>query len=221
MDIKPFACTRRPAPADTVGSQEAPASVTDAGRALYAFRFSLEGGDSVTGVLCALSAPSLTDGTLTCSERLRPDDEEAFLREAHDVARALSSASEQVEAMTLAFQDVPALDIILAAATEATPLYDLSPDDAETDADDTVRGVRVWRIGRSDAVKALTALFAHVDSAVVVDQRSHVLAEAFESLAHEGRISASGFLALLVPYGQLSGTSVPRVPKALFRRGLG
>ena len=233
MEIRPFPCTRRAGahdraasagPGAGAGSCASAPTVTDAGRALYACRFATEAA-TVTGVLCALPARHLTDGALTCSERLRPADEGAFEAEVSSETARLAAEREQDEPVTLAFADVPVLSYILGAATEATPLYELRL--GKGARGDAVAGqgvpgtLRVWRIGRADAVEALSAIFERVGSAVVVDQRSHVLAEALELLAAEGCLESSGLLALLVPYGELTGGIEPRLLRGLFRRALG
>lgn len=149
----------------------------DAGRAIYI----CEGHDTRhgtwTGVICCCGIDDMEDGTVSCSERLRPASIQAFEREVAGQLARIDEMGAHDEPVTLVHETSPALDMLLAAMKTATPLY-------------RPHGLIVWRVSRPEAIEALEAIYAPMKSQVT-DERSHLLAEAAEQLCLRERAARS------------------------------
>lgn len=119
-------------------------------------------------------------------------------KDAHEKARALGA---HAEAIVCEYEASYALDVIVAAAQSATPLYNLS------NGGDTQ--VVVWRVSREDAVQAICAVLATMSCRPAAGNAEGIaVAKALADEAREKRPNPDARsavlhpLCLLVPAGQ-------------------
>ncbi len=153
-----------------------------------------------TGLLCAIAADDYLEGALRCHELTLPTKE-------NDRVSHIKKVRAQTGPVFVAYRDSLAIDIILDAAKQASPLYDfVGPDGVRQ---------RVWRIAREVAVDSLGVAFDTVPSAYIAD--GHHRAAAAVRICQERRAEgkehdpADHFLVALFPASQLSILPYDRV----------
>ncbi|MGI6391239.1 MAG: DUF1015 domain-containing protein [Kiritimatiellia bacterium] len=168
------------------------ALVREADERLYVYR-QIMGGHSQTGVVACCHIDDYACDIIRKHEKTRKDKED-------DRTRHCLELNANSGPVFLTYRDTPALDALVAATQQTTPLYDFTAPD----------GVRhtVWRV-EEDAAPWVEA-FAEVPLAYVADGH-HRAAAAFRAgqqrraanPAHTGREEYNWFLAVLFPGTQL------------------
>lgn len=168
----------------------------------YIYRLEQD-GHAQTGIACACSVDEYLDGTIRRHENTTAAKEE-------DRVRHIRATGAQTGPIFLTYRDNYAIDVLVGAASSATPLYDF------TDAE----GVRqtVWRVSRPAAVEALRATFSTIPCAYIAD--GHHRAASAVRVCQELREGDKGeagerpwdtFLAVLFPASQLHVMAYNRV----------
>ena len=112
-------------------------------------------------------------------------------QEASDTARRIAELHVQSEPVQLVHADQPVLDIIVGAACQGTPLYNL--------IDPNGAAHTVWEIRRKDAVDALRTMFEQVPSAHVADE-CRAAATVMAGIALRDAARAEGTFSAARPY---------------------
>lgn len=173
--------------------------VRDEKPCFYVYKLSV-GSHSQTGLMGAVAVDDYLDGTLRRHELTLPKKE-------HDRVCHIKALRAQTGPVFLAYPDSLAVDMILDAAMQGTPMYDFV----------TADGVRqqVWRISREVGVEALSVAFSTIDRAYVADghHRAAAAVRVCEERRAEGRTDdpAEEFLGVLFPASQLRILSYDRV----------
>lgn len=176
--------------------------VSDGHRCYYLYRLEMD-GHSQTGIVACCSIDEYLDGTIKRHENTRPEKE-------RDRISHIIATGAQTGPIFLAYRDEMALDVIVGAASAATPLYDFTDD----------QGVRntVWRIARPEAIEAIEATFEHIGCAYIADghHRAASAVKAGISLreshpSYTEKAPFNSFLSVLFPASQLEVLSYNRV----------
>lgn len=172
----------------------------DAMPCYYVYRLEQD-GHAQTGVACACAVDEYLDGTI------RRHESTTAAKEA-DRVEHIRATDAQTGPIFLCYRDSYAVDVLVHAATQATPLYDFTDDE----------GVRqtMWRIARPAAVEALRACFQTVPCAYIADGHHRAASAVHLSLERrradgrpEGPCSEAEerpydlFLSVLFPASQL------------------
>ncbi|WP_417118485.1 DUF1015 domain-containing protein [Olsenella phocaeensis] len=180
----------------------------DATPCYYVWRLE-QGGHAQTGIACACAVDEYLDGTI------RRHEGTTAAKEA-DRIEHIRATGAQTGPIFLCYRDNYAIDVLVRAATQASPLYDF------TDGE----GVRqtMWRIARPAAVEALRACFQTVPCAYIADGHHRAASAVHLSLERrraDGRpegACAKGderpydlFLSVLFPASQLRVLPYDRV----------
>ena len=158
-------------------------------------------GDHVqTGLMGAVSVDDYLDGTLRQHELTLPAKE-------LDRVSHITRTRAQTGPVFVAYPDSMAIDFLLDAARQASPLYDFVSADG-------VRQ-RVWRIAREVAVEAIGVAFTTIERGYIADghHRAAAAVRICEDRREAGRRNdpAEAFLAVLFPASQLRILSYDRV----------
>jgi uncharacterized protein (DUF1015 family) len=168
----------------------------------YIYRLEQD-GHAQTGIACACSVDEYLDGTIRRHENTTAAKEE-------DRVRHIRATGAQTGPIFLTYRDNYAIDVLVGAASSATPLYDF------TDAEDVRQ--TVWRVSRPAAVEALRATFSTIPCAYIAD--GHHRAASAVRVCQELREKDGGkegerpwdtFLAVLFPASQLHVMAYNRV----------
>ncbi len=157
----------------------------------YLYELSTE-THSQMGVMCGIAVNDYLDGTIRQHELTLAAKEQ-------DRVNHIKTLRAQTGPVFLAYEDSMAIDIILDAAKQGTPLYDfMGPDGVRQ---------RVWRIARDVAVGAIQVAFGTVRHAYIADghHRAAAAARICQERRAEGRegTAADAFLGVLFPASQL------------------
>lgn len=144
------------------------------------------------GLMCGIAVDDYLDGTIRQHELTLAAKEQ-------DRVNHIKTVRAQTGPVFLAYEDSMAIDIILDAAKQSTPLYDfMGPNDVHQ---------RVWRIARDVAVGAIQVAFGTVRHAYIADghHRAAAAARISQERRAEGRegTAADAFLGVLFPASQL------------------
>ncbi len=176
--------------------------VRDEKPCLYLYELTTSDGHKQIGVLGAIAADDYIDGVLRKHELTLANKEQ-------DRIDHIKSLRAQTGPVFVAYRDSFAIDCIVDAARQGTPLYDFV-------AADGVRQ-RVWRIAREVGVDALAVAFSTVPCAYIADghHRAAAAVSICEERRAEGRVDdpAEAFLAVLFPASQLRILAYDRVIK--------
>ncbi len=157
----------------------------------YLYELSTDGHRQM-GIMAAVAVDDYLDGTIKRHELTLPSKE--LDRVCH-----IRATRAQTGPVFLAYRDSQAIDFILEAARQASPLYDFVSGDG-------VRQ-RVWRIARPVAVEAIGVAFTTVPCAYIADghHRAAAAVRVCQERREEGREHdpAEAFLAVLFPASQL------------------
>lgn len=167
MRIHPFTCIRptgaEPAPhpiASRANLEERMSKgelTLDAGLAVYVCEGHGPGSGAWTGIVCCCDIDDIEDGTISCSERLRPKDPTAFEALAEASLAHINELGAHGEVATLVHASSPALEVLLGAMKTATPLYRL---DSSASADPN-KAPRMPQNAVSDAATTPTSPSPH------------------------------------------------------------
>lgn len=172
---------------------------------LYLYRLSHDGHSQI-GIVCACLVDDYLDGTIRRHEKTRADKE----RDRVEHIRALDA---QTGPVFLTYEDSPAVDAIVSAASMGIPLFDFVDEDGTRHS--------VWRIAREIAVEALALAFSSVSCAYIADghHRAAAAAALCQELRERDRAAGTytpgmpyeSFLAIIFPEGQLNVLAYDRV----------
>ena len=158
-------------------------------------------GDHVQrGLMGAIAVDDYLDGTLRQHELTLPTKE-------RDRVNHITKTRAQTGPVFVAYPDSMAIDFLLEAAHQASPLYDFV----------SVDGVhqRVWRIAREIAVEAISVAFSTVECGYIADghHRAAAAVQICQDRRNEGRENdpAEAFLAVLFPASQLRILAYDRI----------
>lgn len=152
------------------------------------------------GLMCGIAVDDYLDGTIRQHELTLAAKEQ-------DRVNHIKTVRAQTGPVFLAYEDSMAIDVILDAAKQSTPLYDfMGPNDVHQ---------RVWRIARDVAVGAIQVAFGTVRHAYIADghHRAAAAARISQERRAEGRegTAADAFLGVLFPASQLQILPYDRV----------
>ena len=180
----------------------------DPGAAYYVYEHGQDG--AVQTAILAICAAGDVEKTVAAAETRAP--------ERSDVATAadIQDLCVQPRATSLSYPDQPVMSIIVDAAKQGTPLYEL--------ADATGATHRFWEVKRKDAVNAIHAMFEKVDnlSSAGDDQQARAAAQAAATLTQQAKENGSStgkepfnyVLSALWPASAVTG-GAPIVPLGL------
>lgn len=144
------------------------------------------------GLMCGIAVDDYLEGAIRQHEL-------TLARKELDRVNHIKAVRAQTGPVFLAYRDSPAIDFILDAARQASPLYDfMGPDGVRQ---------RIWRIARPVAVEAIGVAFGTIEHAYIADghHRAAAAARVCEQRRAEGREDdpSEAFLAVLFPASQL------------------
>ena len=163
--------------------------VRDAEPKLYAYRQTM-GAHSQTGIVATFDTQDYLSGVLKQHEKTRTDKED-------DRTRHIETLQAHTGPAFLTYRDDRTIDLIVADACRAEPLYDfVAPDGV---------GHTVWEIAPGSACVAdeLQELFARIPVAYIADGHHRSAAAARYAKAHGFEGESRWFLAVAFPASQL------------------
>ena len=155
----------------------------------YAYRQTM-GSHSQTGIVATFDTQDYLSGVLKQHEKTRTDKED-------DRTRHIETLKAHTGPAFLTYRDDKAIDIIVADACRAAPLYDfVAPDGV---------GHAVWEIapGSPCVADELQELFARIPAAYIADGHHRSAAAARYAKAHGFEGESRWFLAVAFPASQL------------------
>jgi len=180
--------------------------VQDGAACYYAYRLIMNEHIQI-GLVAAASVADYDLNRIRRHEFTRPDKED-------DRVRQIEALNAQTGPVLLAYPHAPAVDAILAAATQSEP-------DADALAESGVRH-SLWVIRDVDAVAHLTALFEAMPAIYIADghHRSAAASRVASSRragnpGHNGTEAYNSFLAVIFPHHQMRILDYNRVIRGL------
>ena len=175
--------------------------VRDPAPKLYAYRQTM-GSHSQTGIVATFDTQDYLSGVLKQHEKTRTDKED-------DRTRHIETLKAHTGPAFLTYRDDKAIDIIVADACRAAPLYDfVAPDGV---------GHTVWEIAPHSPCVAdeLQELFARIPAAYIADGHHRSAAAARYAKAHGFEGESRWFLAVAFPASQLKILPYNRLVRSL------
>ncbi len=165
--------------------------------AYYAYRMTWR-GRTQTGIAGVASIADYLSNSIRKHELTTPAKE-------NDRVRHMEALGAQTGPVMMAYPDAPAIDAVLAEATQPAPA-----------ADATLDGVRhqLWVIGEEARIDTLTAAFGALPALYIADGHHRSAAAAREARAR-GTTSSQFFLSVLFPEHEMTILDYNRVLKDL------
>ncbi|MFN3396933.1 MAG: DUF1015 domain-containing protein [Sulfurimicrobium sp.] len=176
--------------------------VRDAAPCYYAYRIVM-GEHSQTGLVAAASVADYDTNRIRKHEFTRPDKED-------DRVRQIDALNAQTGPVLLAYPAAPAVDAILAQASQVQP-------DADITADDGIRHT-IWLIRDAAIIAQLTQAFDAMHAIYIADGHHRSAAASRVAAArkaanprHHGEESYNYFLSVIFPYHEMKIMDYNRV----------
>jgi uncharacterized protein (DUF1015 family) len=179
------------------------ALVRDTSPCFYAYRLVM-GGHVQTGLVAAASVADYDSNRIRKHEFTRPDKED-------DRVRQIEALNAQTGPVLLAHPDSVEAERLIAQATTATPVADVTADD----------GIRhtVWKIDDADTVSRISTVFNAMPNLYIADGHHRSAAASRVAAARRGKNnspdSAEFFLSVIFPARQMRIMDYNRVVRDL------
>lgn len=178
---------------------EAGLLVRDTQPCYYAYRLIMN-GHSQTGLVAGASVADYDTNRIRKHEFTRPVKED-------DRVRQIDAVNAQTGPVLLAYPDAPAVDAILAAASQAEPALDVTADD----------GIQhtLWVIEDADSIAQLTAAFNAMHALYIADGHHRSAAASRIAKMRGGQQGSDFFLSVIFPAHEMKIFDYNRVVKDL------
>ncbi len=173
--------------------------VRDAQPCYYAYRLIMN-GHSQTGLVAGASVADYDTNRIRKHEFTRPVKED-------DRVRQIDAVNAQTGPVLLAYPDTPAVDAILAAASQAEPVLDVTADD----------GIQhtLWVIEDAASIAQLTAAFNAMPALYIADGHHRSASASRIAKMRNNQQGSDFFLSVIFPAHQMKILDYNRVIKDL------
>lgn len=165
----------------------------------YAYRLVMD-GRSQTGLVVGASVPDYDRNRIRKHEFTRPDKED-------DRVRNIEALNAQTGPVLLAYPAAPALDALIAGATQSEPVADVFGDG----------GVRhtVWKIADQAVIQGITAAFDALPALYIADGHHRSAAASRVAAKRQSVPGQDRFLAVAFPHHEMAILDYNRVVRDL------
>ncbi|MFO1206931.1 MAG: DUF1015 family protein [Burkholderiales bacterium] len=173
----------------------------DAQPCYYVYQLKM-GAHVQTGIAAAASVPAYDANRIRRHELTRPDKE-------NDRVRQIEALNAQTGPVLIAYPPTPQVDAMLAEASAAAPVVDVTADDGI--------GHRLWVVGDAGVIARLTTAFDALPALYIADghHRSAAASRVAQARGGNGVLSADRFLSVIFPANEMRILDYNRVVRDL------